>query len=177
VLTAILTGGISACVAQDTFIQHYTTKEGLPSNNCYSIFQDSNQFIWIATDAGVSRFDGQRFENFTIDDGMPDNQVLQIKEDNKGRIWFLAFNGEMSYFHNGKIYNSTNDETLRLLGFGLALTRTYCFCSMAKLCQNTAPQINKTSLFLVTRTKMLMAGYGYIAKIACVYLRKVNLIW
>jgi ligand-binding sensor domain-containing protein len=121
VLTAILTGGISACVAQDTFIQHYTTKEGLPSNNCYSIFQDSNQFIWIATDAGVSRFDGQRFENFTIDDGMPDNQVLQIKEDNKGRIWFLAFNGEMSYFHNGKIYNSTNDETLRLLKFNAVI--------------------------------------------------------
>ncbi|WP_432709874.1 ligand-binding sensor domain-containing protein [Pedobacter sp.] len=116
-LLTVLLAGITVCVAQSTFIQHYTTKDGLPSNNCYSILQDSHQFIWVATDAGVSRFDGQRFENFTIDDGMPDNQVLQIKEDNKGRIWFLAFNGEMSYFHNGKIYNSTNDQALGLLKF------------------------------------------------------------
>ena len=117
----MLTGSTAVCDAQSTFIQHFTTKDGLPSNNCYSIFQDSDQFIWVATDAGVSRFDGQRFENFTIDDGMPDNQVLQIKEDKKGRIWFLAFNGEMSYFHNGKIYNATNDETLRLLQFNAVI--------------------------------------------------------
>lgn len=120
-LTVLLTGSTALCDAQSTFIQHYSTKEGLPSNNCYSIFQDANQFLWIATDAGVSRFDGQRFENFTIDDGLPDNQVLQIKEDRKGRIWFLAFNGEMSYFHNGQIYNSTNDETLRLLKFNAVI--------------------------------------------------------
>jgi ligand-binding sensor domain-containing protein len=120
-LTGLLTGSTALCDAQSTFIQHYTTKDGLPSNNCYSIFQDTKQFLWIATNAGVSRFDGQRFENFTIDDGLPDNQILQIKEDHKGRIWFLAFNGEMSYFHNGQIYNSTNDETLRLLKFNAVI--------------------------------------------------------
>ena len=120
-LAVFFTANTPCSYAQSTFIQHYTTKDGLPSNNCYSVLQDSHQFIWIATDAGVSRFDGQRFENFTIDDGLPDNQVLQIKEDNKGRIWFLAFNGEMSYFYNGKIYNSENDENLRLLKFNAVI--------------------------------------------------------
>ena len=107
----------SPVFAQSTFIQHYTTKDGLPSNNCFYSMQDSKGYLWFGTDAGVSRFDGRRFENYTIDDGLPDNQIIQIKEDKKGRIWFIAFNGEMSYFLDGIIYNSNNDKTLQLLKF------------------------------------------------------------
>nr|WP_199083416.1 two-component regulator propeller domain-containing protein [Pedobacter sp. ASV19] len=103
--------------AQSAYIQHYTTKDGLPSNNCYYTLQDSKGYIWIGTDAGVCRFDGNRFENFSIDDGLPDNQIIKIKEDKRGRIWFVAFNGEMSYFQDGKIYNSLNDKNLKLLKF------------------------------------------------------------
>ncbi|MEJ5963094.1 ligand-binding sensor domain-containing protein [Pedobacter immunditicola] len=114
-LLCLTTG--SAAFAQSTFIHHYTTKDGLPSNNCFFTLQDSKGYLWFGTDAGVSRFDGQRFENFSIDDGLPDNQVIQIKEDKKGRIWFIAFNGEMSYFLDGIIYNSTNDKSLQVLKF------------------------------------------------------------
>jgi ligand-binding sensor domain-containing protein len=111
-----LTAG-STALAQSAFIRHYTTTDGLPSNNCFYTLQDSKGYLWFGTDAGVSRFDGRRFENFSIDDGLPDNQIIQIKEDKKGRIWFIAFNGQMSYFLDGIIYNSTNDKTLQLLKF------------------------------------------------------------
>ncbi|WP_432713666.1 hypothetical protein, partial [Pedobacter sp.] len=50
-------------IAQTTFIQHYTTQNGLPSNNCFFSLQDKQNYLWFATDAGVSRFDGKRFEN------------------------------------------------------------------------------------------------------------------
>ena len=83
--------------------------------------QDTKGYIWIATDAGVSRFDGKVFENFSVDDGLPDNQILQLKEDSKGRIWFLALNGQLSYFHNGKIYNETNNNLLELLRFNAVI--------------------------------------------------------
>jgi ligand-binding sensor domain-containing protein len=83
--------------------------------------QDSKGFIWVATDAGVSRFDGKVFENFSVDDGLPDNQILQLKEDNKGRIWFLALNGQLSYFNNGKFYNETNNQLLKLLKFNAVI--------------------------------------------------------
>lgn len=101
--------------AQTLYLPHYTTREGLPSNNCYFTLQDKKGYIWIATDAGVSRFDGSNFENFSVDDGLPDNQILQLKEDSKGRIWFLALNGQLSYFYNGRIYNSENEPKLKLL--------------------------------------------------------------
>ncbi|MEJ7558926.1 MAG: two-component regulator propeller domain-containing protein [Pedobacter sp.] len=114
----MLAGFISSnSYSQSVFLQHFSTKNGLPSNNCYYSLQDSKGYIWIATDAGVSRFDGRVFENFSIDDGLPDNQILQLKEDRSGKIWFLALNGQISYFFNGKIYNQSNSELLRLLRF------------------------------------------------------------
>lgn len=106
---------LSFSSAQTLYLPHYTTKDGLPSNNCYYTLQDKKGYIWVATDAGVSRFDGSVFENFSVDDGLPDNQILQLKEDSKGRIWFLALSGQLSYFFNGKIYNSTNDQKLKAL--------------------------------------------------------------
>ena len=93
----------------------------MPSNNCYYTLQDSKGYLWIATDAGVSRFDGKVFENFSIDDGLPDNQILQLKEDKSGKIWFLALNGQLSYFLDGKIYNENNDKLLKLLKFNAVI--------------------------------------------------------
>lgn len=103
--------------AQHVFMPHYTTKDGLPSNQCFYTLQDSKGFLWVATDAGVSRYDGAVFENFTIDDGLPDNQILQLHEDSKGRIWFLSLNGQLSFFYNGKIYNQDNHTPLKQLNF------------------------------------------------------------
>lgn len=103
--------------AQTAYLPHYTTKNGLPSNNCFYALQDKKGYLWVATDAGVSRFDGVVFENFSIDDGLPDNQILQLREDSKGRIWFLALNGQLSYFYNGKIYNQYNNAKLKQLNF------------------------------------------------------------
>lgn len=107
--------------SQTSYLPHYTTKNGLASNNCYYLLQDRKGYIWVCTDAGVSRFDGTAFETFTVDDGLPDNQVLQVREDSKGRIWFLSLNGQLSYFYNGKIYNPSNDKGLKKLNFNAVI--------------------------------------------------------
>ena len=44
----------------------YTTEDGLISNTCYKIFQDSKGYLWIANGNGVSKFNGKSFDN-TID--------------------------------------------------------------------------------------------------------------
>lgn len=102
---------------QNTYIAHFGIKDGLPSNNCYYTLQDSKGYIWVATDAGMSRFNGTSFKNFSVGDGLPDNQVLQVKEDRAGRIWFLSLNGKLSYFYNGRIFNEGNSNLLKLLKF------------------------------------------------------------
>jgi sensor histidine kinase YesM/streptogramin lyase len=107
----------STSYAQTTFVKHFNTKDGLPSNSCYFTLQDKKGYIWVATDAGVCRFDGKVFETFSIDDGLPDNQIVKLHEDRQGRIWLSALNGQLSYFYNGKIFNEKNDTALKLLNF------------------------------------------------------------
>jgi ligand-binding sensor domain-containing protein len=102
---------------QTAFIKHYSTKDGLPSNNCYYTLQDHKGYIWVASDAGVSRFDGKVFETFSIDDGLPDNQIIRLNEDRSGRIWFSALNGQLSYYYNGALFNEKNNKLLKLLKF------------------------------------------------------------
>lgn len=107
--------------SQTTYLPHYTSKNGLASNNCYYILQDKKGFIWIATDNGLSRFDGTNFQNFTIEDGLPDTQILQMKEDKSGRIWFFALNGQLSYLKDGKFYNKDNNQLLKKLNFNTVI--------------------------------------------------------
>jgi ligand-binding sensor domain-containing protein len=85
---------------QKEFIfKNFTQEEGLPSNETYCIFEDSRHYIWIATDLGVVRYNGNKFEQFQL----PDNVVFKIKEDSKGRIWFFSHKAQLAYFENEKI--------------------------------------------------------------------------
>ncbi|MCF2445028.1 ATP-binding protein [Dyadobacter sp. CY345] len=45
-------------------VTHYTSKNGLPQNSIKLIFADPEGFIWLGTEDGLVRFDGQHFYNF-----------------------------------------------------------------------------------------------------------------
>lgn len=114
--------------AQENFFRHYTTGDGLPSSETYSSFQDKKGFIWIATDMGVSRFDGYTFTNYSTDNGLADNTVFKFYEDYAGRIWFYSFSGRLSYFYNDSIYGAgmpVNEKLRATISSGY-LTGIYC---------------------------------------------------
>lgn len=98
---------------ENPLTRHYTVNDGLPSSTIFPPMEDKDGFIWFGTDVGVTRFDGNVFQNFTISDGLSDNFILNVKSDSKGRIWFLGFNGTVSYWLNGKIFNETSDTLLK----------------------------------------------------------------
>lgn len=97
--------------AYNSVFRRFSVNDGLPSSEIYHVIQDSKGYLWIATNMGVSRFDGQQFKNFDIEDGLPENTVFEVYEDETGRIWFVGFPFQLSYFSNGEIvpyrYNST----------------------------------------------------------------------
>lgn len=84
--------------------QKYGVEDGLPCTEVYEIIQDKHGFMWFCTDAGVSRFNGYKFQNFTTDDGLTCNTVFHMYEDYKGRLWFLPYNNQLSYYLNDSIY-------------------------------------------------------------------------
>ena len=96
--------GSKISYSQSHVYKHYGIEDGLPSSEVYSAFQDSKGYMWFATDAGVSRFNGYEFENFDVSDGLTDNTVFLITEDSKGRVWFGTFNCQLSYYFNDSIY-------------------------------------------------------------------------
>ncbi|MCE1198387.1 MAG: histidine kinase, partial [Marinilabiliales bacterium] len=101
--------------AQDPFIQHFSTSDGLPSNVVLKVFQDHRKFLWFSTDAGISSFDGSKFTNYRKQDGLSSNEVFDIKEDSFGRIWFLHTNAAIDFFFENKIFNERNTPFLHAL--------------------------------------------------------------
>ena len=91
---------------------NYTVDDGLPSSETHDILQDSKGYIWIATDRGVSRYNGYEFENFTTEDGLTDNVVFRLQEDSEGRIWFHTMNFKLCYFEDGEVKPYTYNDKL-----------------------------------------------------------------
>lgn len=93
--------------------RHFTVNDGLASSETYHVFQDSKGYIWIATDNGVSRYDGYEFKNFTTEDGLTDNTVFTIYEDYKNRIWFITHSAKLSYYYNNTIHKYKYNDTIQ----------------------------------------------------------------
>jgi len=80
--------------------KNFTQENGLPSNESYFVFRDSKDFLWIATDQGIVRYNGTKMERFSL----PDNVVFKIREDRRGRVWFFSHTGKLAYFFEGAIH-------------------------------------------------------------------------
>lgn len=102
------------CLGQDFPVIHFTKKEGLPGNMVYQVYRDRTGFLWFATDKGVVRYNGIKFETFTTSDGLTDNDVISLFEDHYGRIWLNCFKGNLCYYKDGKIYSAANTAFLNL---------------------------------------------------------------
>lgn len=70
---------------------YYTIKNGLPSNNVYSVKQDKKGFIWATTDKGVVRYDGRSFKLYTVDQGLASNDNFAMVIDSKDNVWLYSF--------------------------------------------------------------------------------------
>ena len=90
----------------------FPQSEALPMNSVDNIMQDSSGNLWFTgvknlpprineteesvsmvynvVNAGVSVYNGERFQNFDTDDGLPSNRVWSVFEDSRGRLWFAT---------------------------------------------------------------------------------------
>lgn len=80
---------------------HYTTKDGLPINSVKDIAQDSQGFMWFATEEGLTRFDGYTFKVYIPDANNPESvrstDISHVLASRNGNIWVGGFDGLDSY--------------------------------------------------------------------------------
>lgn len=103
---------LSYLQAQNPFIKRFNTSEGLPSDEVNTVCEDQQKFLWIATDGGLVRYDGDEFEQYSISDGLSRNQVMVIKPDSRQRLWFFCIGAQPNYLFQDKIFNNKNSPFL-----------------------------------------------------------------
>jgi len=68
--------------------RRYSTANGLPSTRVFDLHFAPDGTLWLATQNGVSRFDGLKFSNLSKREGLLDNRVFCIHAEAGGFLWF-----------------------------------------------------------------------------------------
>ena len=76
---------------ENIFMRHITVKDGLSQRTVNDILKDTQGFIWIATDNGLNRFDGNEFHTYINENddstSISENGIHDLFEDSKNRLW------------------------------------------------------------------------------------------
>ncbi|MBR9920974.1 MAG: GAF domain-containing protein [Bacteroidetes bacterium] len=79
--------------AQSFAYEQIGIEEGLPASEVLAICQDEEGAMWIATNPGLSRFDGFYFDQYFQADNMRLGKIHSIQKDPQGFLWFGGENG------------------------------------------------------------------------------------
>jgi hypothetical protein len=86
------------------------TNSLLPSNKVNVIRKDENGFIWVGTNGGLVKINGDTWQTYTpANSGLPDTVVTSIEYD-ANNLWVGTFNKGVAKFSNStwEVFNFTN---------------------------------------------------------------------
>ncbi|SMO72433.1 Signal transduction histidine kinase [Chryseobacterium rhizoplanae] len=85
------------CAQSEVMGQNYNIDNGLPQNSVKDIIKDKYGFIWISTENGITRFDGQQF--LTLDRSFNKKRYLNFFGNiEKDSIFSVEANGDFTAF-------------------------------------------------------------------------------
>lgn len=73
--------------------RQFSEMHGLTGGIVTAIYQDHQNTIWVGTNKGLSRLDGDQFASFTQQNGMPAKAIAGIVDDDLGYLWFSTITG------------------------------------------------------------------------------------
>ncbi len=73
-----------------TAFRAYAADDGLTNLVTRHLAQDRLRFVWVGTDDGLFRFDGERFVRFGLEDGLPSTRVTGLLAAPDGRLWMAS---------------------------------------------------------------------------------------
>ncbi|PQJ78529.1 hypothetical protein BTO18_04705 [Polaribacter porphyrae] len=76
--------------------------KNLPNTTFYDILEDSNAFLWLASDKGLFRFDGDSFLKYDhpTKKGLA---IFNLNLDDKNRLWCINISGQIFYTEEKKL--------------------------------------------------------------------------
>ncbi|HEX2684181.1 MAG TPA: hypothetical protein VHL77_09625, partial [Ferruginibacter sp.] len=118
----ILFTAATAQTAANSNIQQYTTDNGLPSNGIKGMqWDEETGFLWMATEAGIVRFNGVDFKSYTKENTpvISSERMLFIRQNHAGSIYVSDQVGNIFRINKGKpvlwrkaAVNNTNNPQL-----------------------------------------------------------------
>ena len=93
ILTAALFAGPAG--AQQYSFRVYGLDQGLNNLAVKGLYQDKKGFLWVSTENGIFRYDGERFQSFGVTDGIPVSSGVAFGEAPDGS---LLAGGEIGLF-------------------------------------------------------------------------------
>jgi signal transduction histidine kinase/CheY-like chemotaxis protein/ligand-binding sensor domain-containing protein len=86
----------------DLRVVSYPAPDGIAGAALHDLERDRDGFLWIASDAGMVRFDGQAFRTFTVDDGLPANRILSLYRNRRGELFAVSEKGIVRVEHTDR---------------------------------------------------------------------------
>jgi signal transduction histidine kinase/ligand-binding sensor domain-containing protein/DNA-binding response OmpR family regulator len=79
------------------YFEHLTMRDGLSQSDVTSLLQDSQGYLWLATESGLNRYDGQSIREYRRkrgdDYGLASDYIWAIAEDAGGDLWLATIGG------------------------------------------------------------------------------------
>ncbi len=89
---------------QEPIAFQYNDQDGLPSTTIYGLIQDHENYIWLATEHGVCKFDGKSFKTIQSSE-MEGQEFLDVEIDQDSVIWLINFSGQLFKVDHNNIEN------------------------------------------------------------------------
>jgi len=96
----------------DYHCRHYTSENGLSQNTVKAIAPDDYGFIWLATESGLLRFDGNNFKPFDKNNtGIVSSRMFDIRRSADGqKLLAISSIGEFLAISKGKAYKLSGEN-------------------------------------------------------------------
>ena len=114
-LGLIAIGAGKAQTVPTVISEHYTTAQGLPSNNVMCALRSSDGFLWLGTWYGLCRFDGGKFVTYNkplkANSDIPPRKIESIAEDAQGTLWLKTVDWKLHTFNpRTERFHAVQDE-------------------------------------------------------------------
>lgn len=86
-------GAVSDPPPDSYTLSRWASDKGLPANTVNDILQTPDGYLWLATTAGLVRFDGHRFTVFGSSEGLDTIRIFSLYLTPEGRLWVVTEDG------------------------------------------------------------------------------------